>query len=44
MINFIPVTRIYDEVREVLDPRMETVFATNKQFEGQFMERCEEIL
>jgi len=44
MISFIPVTRIYDEVRDVLDTRMETVFKSNKHFEGQFMERCEEML
>ena len=44
MIKFIPVTRIYDEVHEVLASRMETVFASNNHFEGQFMERCQEML
>ena len=43
-IKFIPVTRIYEEVRDTLNIRTEQVYGTDQQFEGRFMGECEEIL
>lgn len=44
MIVNIPIPRIYEEVKDVLDPRMQKVLTSQVQFDGPFMEECQEKL
>ena len=44
MIDNIPIPRIYEEVKNVLDPRMQKVLTSKIQFDGPFMEACQEKL
>ena len=44
MIDNIPIPRLYAEVKNVLDPRMQKVLTSKTQFDGPFMEACQEKL
>ena len=44
MIENVSIPRMYAEVRHVLDPRMQNVLTSNVQFDGPYMEACQEKL
>lgn len=44
MIENVSVPRMYEEVKSVLDPRMQEVLTSNIQFDGPYMEACQEKL
>lgn len=43
-IKFIPVSRIYNDLKTKLEPRMNFVYNQDNHFEGEFTKQCEDFL
>lgn len=44
MIDFIPVPRIYDQVKDSLQEKLVSVYKDNKHFQGKFCEYAQDLL